>query len=337
MFVKRFLHKFCFTFFPTYRKLSNLENKLFGKLSKIEQQFEKLSKIEKQLDYIAKIRIPNEDILFEFENRINQNVVRVKNIIIDNDRLAQLEDLFFNVPIDYSSIDINHRNINEMKFVDTVYHTEKHKLRKTISSVLQFKDDFSSSSEERGTPSDIVYLVNYNYKKMLKRYIYVGAVFCKSKCVLDSACGVGWGTFLLAQYADEVKAFDLDNEVVSYAANEWQTENVKWVQASALDTSIFPDEQFDVITAMETIEHFTEEDGKKYIFNMQRLVKQGGYFIGTSLFPNTRREADISPVLLNNKHHLYLWTVEDIREELGKYFSTIKFIDNWMFIALKDG
>jgi 2-polyprenyl-3-methyl-5-hydroxy-6-metoxy-1,4-benzoquinol methylase len=258
--------------------------------------------------------------------------LKVSNL--ENENLAELNYLLSNIKLDFSFIDFNHSCINKFKFIQIVYNNEIAHNADTVYQVVSYQQKGNEAEMlERDNPSDIKHLVSNNYKKMLMRYFYAGAVFCKNKNILDSCCGEGWGTFILSSYAETVTAFDQD--ISSINIDKWSRSNINWIEGDALDTNLLENNHFDVVSAMETIEHFTREDGKLYFKNMHRLIKDNGIFIGSSFFPDTRERAESSLSFTENPFHLYIWTVDEITKELEKYFSTVKMIDNWMFIAKK--
>ena len=77
--------------------------------------------------------------------------------------------------------------------------------------------------------------------------------YVENKFVLDIACGVGWGTELLAQKAKFVIGVDVDAPSIEYAKKEYIGDNFRFVQGSIL-TIPFPDQLFDVVNSIETFE-----------------------------------------------------------------------------------
>jgi 2-polyprenyl-3-methyl-5-hydroxy-6-metoxy-1,4-benzoquinol methylase len=271
----------------------------------------------------------------------NKNIILIRKKLEDiNERISliDLRDLADEVDIEFN-YDIEKDSITNMKFINRVFEVELQKNKQLLNKILSHKKLISAKhigeNDEQGLPTNADFLISDHYRTMLKRYFFAGKIFAENKTVLDSCSGLGWGTYILANYAKHVTAYDYNKEAIKLAKKNWQAKNIEWKVANALDKIIFPEESFEVITAMETIEHFTKNDGSKYIYNNYKMLKKNGFFIGTSLFPTTRKEANTSPVLLNNPFHLYLWTQNEIKEELEKYFSNVRIIGTWMFIAQK--
>lgn len=286
-------------------------------------------------NYIKYIPIGRFYFILNREIKSLKNDIRsLQKSILDNQSLTEINSLFSNVKLDFSFINISHSCINNLKFIKIIYNNEITHNSDTVYQVVSYQQkDNEGELLERDNPSDIKHLVTDNYKKMLMRYFFAGAVFCKNKKILDSCCGEGWGSFILSSYAETVTSFD--QMISSINTNQWSRSNINWVEGDALDTKLLTNNYFDVVTAMETIEHFTRENGKLYIKNMHRLIKDNGIFIGSSFFPATREEAEASVSFTENPFHFYIWTVDEITRELKKYFSTVKMVDNWMFIAKK--
>jgi len=168
---------------------------------------------------------------------------------------------------------------------------------------------------------------------MLKRYFFAADYFCKGKNVLDSCCGLGWGTYIISKFAKKVTAFDRSPEIIKFCKRTWDGQNIQWQIADALDMSNIENDQFDVVVAMETIEHFGKIDGEGYIRSLVNKLKTGGHLIGASSFPQTGEDAQKQ--CLNNPYHLNIFTYQEINALLSKYLVQYRIIDNWMFIGIK--
>ena len=60
----------------------------------------------------------------------------------------------------------------------------------------------------------------------MQRYKSIISII-KDKKVLDAACGEGYGSNILAQYATSVVGIDVSNEAVQYAQEHYEKENLK--------------------------------------------------------------------------------------------------------------
>ncbi len=112
----------------------------------------------------------------------------------------------------------------------------------------------------------------------LARYHFAGT-FVAGKRVLDIACGVGYGSELLAQYgARHIDGVDISGEAVRYARSRQASERVAFTQSDM--TRYESDEPYDVIVSFETLEHIP--DYGDALKNLKGLLKKGGLLIVSS-------------------------------------------------------
>jgi len=93
--------------------------------------------------------------------------------------------------------------------------------------------------------------------------------------ILDIGCGAGFLTNALAKEKHKVSGIDLSKESLSVAKEHDQTKTVDYQVASAY-TLPYPDSYFDVVCAMDVLEHVDEP--KKLISEASRVLKPGGLF-----------------------------------------------------------
>ncbi len=175
---------------------------------------------------------------------------------------------------------------------------------------------------------------NIGYSRMmLARYLVPGALMCRGLDVLDSCCGLGWGAYLLAQFAARVTAYDQDPAAVEFARGHWQSANIEWLTGDTLDDGFLQGRHFDAILAMETVEHFPCQEGERYVAWLAARLKAGGLLAGTSGFPKTREEAD--RLAATNPHHPWIYTQDEFLALLRRHFSRATIIGGWMFLAIR--
>lgn len=205
-----------------------------------------------------------------------------------------------------------------------------------INAVLSVKhealDPRLLDDGERGLPSEERFLSTGYYRMMIGRYLFAGSQFCRDLNVLDSCSGLGWGSFLVSQYADRVTAFDIDGEAVSFAERTWSS-SIRWLRGDALSQDLLASEFFDAVLAMEAVEHFTAERAALYVARMAQRLKTGGVFIGTSAFPATRAEA--IAIAAQNRHHPHIFTQGEFLALLRQHYSRAVIIGGWMFVAIR--
>lgn len=101
--------------------------------------------------------------------------------------------------------------------------------------------------------------------------------YVENKFVLDIACGVGWGTEVLAKKAKYVIGVDIDPSAIQYAKQEYIGNNFCFCQGSILKIP-FP-EIFDVVNSIETFEHVKRYEIEFLISECHRVLKPKGLFV----------------------------------------------------------
>ena len=128
--------------------------------------------------------------------------------------------------------------------------------------------------------------LNFHYILALK--------YAKNKNVLDIASGEGYGTKILSSKAKKIIGADFDQNSIQKAKKIFSnTKNISFQKENVLCTS-FPDDYFDLVTSMETIEHI--DDDKKYMLEMKRILKKDGYFIFST------PQNSLGHIPMNNQH-----------------------------------
>lgn len=138
--------------------------------------------------------------------------------------------------------------------------------------------------------------------------------YIKNKSVLDIACGVGYGSNILATSgAQQVVGVDISNDAINYARENYN--NIKFQQGNLCDFN--PNELFDVIVSFETIEHM--DSYQDAISNYYKLLKDDGILIISS--PNRIiTSPDINSVYdkPGNKYHQHEFLINELKSELQK-------------------
>jgi 2-polyprenyl-3-methyl-5-hydroxy-6-metoxy-1,4-benzoquinol methylase len=176
---------------------------------------------------------------------------------------------------------------------------------------------------ERGFPSSAMW-PNGWWRHMLLRYGQ--ALTCsRDKVVLDLACGIGWGSYLLNNNARNVCGLDIREDVLNRATTLWPDKSIHWVCGSCLNIP-FSENTFSVITAVECLEHFTYEDSDAVLREVRRCLQPGGTFIGST--PSPWRETDAKEAEKQNPYHLHVYSRTRLYEHLSKYFRDVSISPN---------
>lgn len=111
----------------------------------------------------------------------------------------------------------------------------------------------------------------------LERYQWA-ARFANERRVLDLACGVGYGSAVLATAgAQDVLGVDKDADAIVYARERYGAPGLTFELHNAFDFS--PATTYGLVVCLETIEHVS--DPARLIERLARLLAPGGTFVGS--------------------------------------------------------
>ncbi|UOF00679.1 bifunctional 2-polyprenyl-6-hydroxyphenol methylase/3-demethylubiquinol 3-O-methyltransferase UbiG [Bdellovibrio reynosensis] len=101
--------------------------------------------------------------------------------------------------------------------------------------------------------------------------------------VLDMGCGAGFLSNDLAAAGHSVTGIDLSTSSLKIAETRDRTRSVKYRQGDVYQVP-FPRESFDVVTAMDLLEHVS--DPKKVLAEATRVLRPGGLFFYNTFHKN---------------------------------------------------
>ena len=194
---------------------------------------------------------------------------------------------------------------------------------KASITIIQYSFGIKSiQEEERADPNDPKWKNNPWAKVFVRRCKYAKQ-FSQKKRVLDLCCGTGWTANELANVAKVVKAVDYSKESIEKAKKEFQNENLFFEQMNALNLN-YPDSSFDTVVSMEAIEHFTENDGKVFLSEVCRVLKKGGYFVGSTPQVETKNPLKILAMKKIDPYHLHLYSKKMLEKSLSAIFNRVE-------------
>jgi len=117
---------------------------------------------------------------------------------------------------------------------------------------------------------------------------------------LDCACGSGYGTNFLTNFAEFVVGYDIDKAAVEHGNKNYKNRHCTFVS----DIQHYSAE-FDVVISVETIEHMPKKDAKVFLETLKATLKPGGILVITTPIVSITNE---NPV---NKFHYIEYSHND--------------------------
>ncbi len=147
------------------------------------------------------------------------------------------------------------------------------------------------------------------------RYALAASLIRPGDTVLDCACGLGYGSAVIAAttQASEVIGVDVDDGAVAYANANYGGPNVRFKTGDASALADIPDASVDFIASMETIEH--AQDWKAVAKEFARVLKPDGRLI-TSVADRWTDDTGNDP----NPHRYHVFDWNKLREGLVEDF-----------------
>lgn len=138
--------------------------------------------------------------------------------------------------------------------------------------------------------------------------------FAAGKDVLDSPCGMGWGTSLLAGCRSTV-GIDISAEAVAEARRRYP--DAADFRVMSMEKLEFPDESLDVVLCIEGIEHVPEPVAAAFVAEAERVLRRDGTLIISSPQCRDGRHS-------GNPYHVREYSPEELREVIGGRFAAIE-------------
>ncbi len=209
-------------------------------------------------------------------------------------------------------------------------------LRKKIDKVLELNDNYFKTNitenDERGFPGEKIFRKTGYYKYMIGRYLY-SIKYIKNKKVIETASGLGWGSYLICDYTYKFDAFDIDEHSILFSKKHWPNNKVNYFVFD-LNHLEHMKEKYDTILCFEFIEHLNLKNAITYLKNVYNLLNNSGVIIISSFFPKFKKQALIEQD--KNPYHLHIFTKNEIIFVLKRIgFTKIFNLGNLIIVAIK--
>jgi 2-polyprenyl-3-methyl-5-hydroxy-6-metoxy-1,4-benzoquinol methylase len=159
--------------------------------------------------------------------------------------------------------------------IDTGIYNKNQKLYTKI--VSQMYQDYQGGVTL--TP-EYAYYVEHDLLRILirlARYKFVAKLLKKTDNVLEIGCGSGLGTIFLAQHSHFVTGLDVKTTEINEAKGINKRQNIEFVSQ---DFYNFPyKKKYDVIVALDVIEHLSPKNGTKLIREMAKHLRPNGFVV----------------------------------------------------------
>jgi SAM-dependent methyltransferase len=121
----------------------------------------------------------------------------------------------------------------------------------------------------------------------------------KDKTALELGCGIGAFTALLNNEGCKATGTDIADKMIAHAKKT--SSGVEFLVYDVMEP--FPVKKtFDYVFAFEVLEHIPQLD--RAVSSIYTLVKQGGYFIGSTPYPYKKNMIDLTHI---NVHLPFFW------------------------------
>jgi len=111
----------------------------------------------------------------------------------------------------------------------------------------------------------------------LARYKFVARMLKPTDRVLEVGCGSGLGSIFLGQHCAQVTGLEVKTTEIEEARSINRRSNVEFKVGDLMDES--PRPEWDVVVALDVIEHMPKEDGLKLVEAMARHLKPTGMLV----------------------------------------------------------
>lgn len=174
--------------------------------------------------------------------------------------------------------------------------------------------------QERDLHMDMMREAGSRSDAHLVRYAWACQFVRRGDRVLDIACGMGYGSYLVRCNTDAGVVVGADNSATSirYAKASFRTRGLGFRQFDAENLRLLREARFDVVLSFETLEHLREPE--KFLRDVSRLLRPCGRVV-VSVPNDWSDETGRDP----NPYHFHVYTLETLERQITHNFA----VERW--------
>jgi len=165
------------------------------------------------------------------------------------------------------------------------------------------------------------------YKEHIQRYNFIKPLL--SGQVLDIACGVGYGSEVIADAVDQYLGIDFSEDAIKDAKKYYESDKKVIFQQGDIQNIKIEENSFDNVISFETLEHLHEPD--KALQEIRRVLKNDGLFVGS--VPSKEYDDICENVYGKNPYHVTRFSIERLQEILASQFQYTELFVNELIIC----
>lgn len=257
------------------------EAKFFGK--DVEYLLHPLYEIDEEFAFNTYISIYNDFYKPSFWKGALKNFFETKKVFCDENffkhsknKLRDIKDLYWA----YGDLDCGKNlkkyiksNIKRKNLLLHFEQTEKHIALQIFGFHLKIRKNRELTSGERQTSPFLCGI----RKDHIGRYLLAKNYIKNDDNILDCACGIGYGSFLLSRNKMvNVTGVDISQEAIAFAKKNYSAENIKYICDDVKNLQNI-NEVFNKIICFETIEHV--KDDTALLTSFYSLMEENGLLI----------------------------------------------------------
>ena len=163
----------------------------------------------------------------------------------------------------------------------------------------------------------------------LMKYTFVSTLVGNQSRVLDVGCSDGYGSSIISNAGvNTVTGGDISPKAVEYAKQHYTHEGLNFLCFDATNLP-FPSDDFDVVVALEIIEHLPEIEQKKLLSECVRILRNGGLIICSTPNKRTYSTGNVGGLINLNPGHVKELDITDFHSLLSEYCVDITLYGQW--------